>query len=325
MTTAITLALAVIAGTALYAWWAIGALAGGLNPLWIAIGVPIAFFAIPVVLSVIYFTVSWIFRSPRPEDVTLGPRGLVRLYLHEVLAVAGSIPRMIFYRSLMPDPPPARNDYPVLLLHGVLCNAGVWSPMARYLKARGVGPIYALSYGPPLASIETFALQAAAKIDAILAATGAKQVIIVAHSMGGLVSRTYIRRFGSDKVARLITIGTPHRGSLFAHAFPGRSLAQMRPRNAWLADLADDQPDGDATAAVPIVSLWSWHDSMVVPQRSSVLEGATNVALFGIGHNALLGDPLVFERVAAEIERAIEGRAPSPVATETADERIAAR
>jgi triacylglycerol esterase/lipase EstA (alpha/beta hydrolase family) len=192
----------------------------------------------------------------------------------------------------------------VLLLHGVLCNAGVLHPLKRYLAARGIGPLYALSYGPPLASIETFAEQTAAKIDAVLAATHARQVVIVAHSMGGLVARAYVRREGGAKVSRLITIGTPHRGSVLAHVFPGRSLSQLRPRNAWLTELGTSA----ATAGPPIVSLWSWHDSMVAPQTSSVLDDAENVALTGIGHNALLSDPEVFRRVAAEIERAAQGR-----------------
>ena len=45
-----------------------------------------------------------------------------------------------------------------------------------------------------------FADQVAAKIDAILAATGAARVAIVGHSMGGLVARAYLRRHGARKV-----------------------------------------------------------------------------------------------------------------------------
>ena len=219
---------------------------------------------------------------------------------------------MIGYRWLMRDPPPAPAGHAVLLLHGVLCNAGVLLPLRRHLDAQGLGQIYALSYGPPLASIETFAQQMAVKVDAIVATTGARRIAIVAHSMGGLVARAYLRRYGGGRISRLITIGTPHHGSVFAHFAFGRSLAEMRLRSEWITDL------GNAAAApgVPVVSLWSWHDSMVAPQTSSVLEGADNVALSGIGHNALLADPEVFRRVAAEIERAAQQRPPSPETTQ---------
>jgi pimeloyl-ACP methyl ester carboxylesterase len=304
--TALSLAGAVIGGAIAYFFWARAAVAAGWNALWFVAGVPIAFLAIPFLASALWFALSWRHRAPRPPHTRLGPAALPRIYVREALAIAGSVPRMIGYRWLMADPPATRADLPVLLLHGVMCNAGVWHPLKRQLAARGIGPLYALSYGPPLASIDVFAAQAAAKIDTIIEATGAAQVVIVAHSMGGLVARAYLRRWGGARVRRVITIGTPHGGSMLARGLPGRSLAQMRPGNAWLAGLGED-----AAAAGPrIVSLWSWHDSMVAPQTSSVLEHAENVALVGIAHNALLSHPEVFERVAAEIERAREVRSP---------------
>ena len=77
----------------------------------------------------------------------------------------------------------------------------------------------------------------------------------------------------------------------------GTSLGQLRPGNAWLAALNREALD----PALRFVSLWSWHDSMVAPQTSSELPGAVDVAMIGIGHNALLGDAEVFDRTYAEI------------------------
>ena len=160
-----------------------------------------------------------------------------------------------------------------------------------------------LREAPPLASIERFAGQLAAKIDAILARTGARDVALVTHSMGGLVFRAYLRRYGPAKVRQAIMIGAPHRGSVHARLFPGVSLSQLRPGNAWLAALnAEPLPPG-----LPIVSIWSWHDSMVAPQLSSRLEGARDVELCGIGHNALLTDPEVARLVALELRRQASG------------------
>jgi len=311
---AISLAFAVIGGAIAYIAWAARAVAGGANVLWFVVGAPVAALAIPALLSLLWFTLSWIFRAKRPLEGRIGIAALPRLVWRETLAIAGSVPRMIFYRWLMRDPDPAPAAVPVLLLHGVLCNAGVWQPAKRHLAARDIGPIYALSYGPPLASIDMFADQAAEKIDAILAATGSRQVVIVGHSMGGLVARAYLRRHGGARVRRLITVGTPHQGSMLAYIFPGVALSQLRPRNAWLAELGASE----ANAKTPIVSLWSWHDSMVAPQTSSVLARAENVALTGIGHNALLSDPEVLVRVAAEIERAVKDPSPLPGVTESA-------
>ncbi len=151
--------------------------------------------------------------------------------------------------------------------------------------------MYTLSYGPPLASVEAFADQVAVKVDAILRATGASRVAIVGHSMGGVVARAYLRRYGGTKIASVVTLGAPHHGSVHAWLFPGVCLRQLRPGNPWLAGL--NESEGTPSPA-RIVSLWSWHDSMVAPQTSSRLAGAENIELVGIGHNALLGDRRVY-------------------------------
>ena len=60
---------------------------------------------------------------------------------------------------------------------------------------------------------------------------------LVGHSMGGLVSRAYLRRYGSARVAGLVTLGTPHRGSMLAWVLGGESVSQLRPDCQWLAAL----------------------------------------------------------------------------------------
>jgi triacylglycerol esterase/lipase EstA (alpha/beta hydrolase family) len=207
---------------------------------------------------------------------------------------------MIGYRWLMPDPAPAPATLPVLLLHGVGCNAGVWIALRRYLDAHDLGPVYALSYGPPLAAIDAFAPQVTARIAQIAAATGAARVVLVGHSMGGLVARAYLRRYGGGQVARLVTLGTPHAGSMHAWMMAGSAMADMRPGSAFLTRL---NASPDHVHGVPVVSLWSWHDSMVTPQTSSRLSWAKNIVLAGVAHNALLNDPQVWRHVAEEIRK----------------------
>jgi triacylglycerol esterase/lipase EstA (alpha/beta hydrolase family) len=225
------------------------------------------------------------------------------LFGNEFVALARSVPRMILYRYLMLTPAPAPAKLPILLLHGVGCNAGVWTGFRRYFDSRGIGPVYALSYGPPLASIELFATEVGDRIAAILADTGASQVLLVAHSMGGLVARAYLRQYGGAKVRRLVTIGTPHHGSRHAWLMAGICLSQMRPGSGWLDGLNDDR---SGEGGVPAVSVWSWHDSMVTPQTSSRIDWGRNIAISGVAHNALLDDRNVWSLVAAEIVGAAE-------------------
>jgi len=296
MWTAVALALLHGAILGLCAVWAVGRIAAGAAVWPFAAALPLVVLALPLLFTAVSLSLSHAWGVERPPWTRLGPRARVRLFVDEFLTIAGNAVRMIGYRWLMRDPPARRAQLPILLVHGVLCNAGVWHPFARRLRERDAGPVYAISYGPPLASIDLFAQQLSRRIDAILAATQAPRVMIVAQSMGGLVVRACLRDGSGAKIARVVTIGSPHHGSRFAWLAPGECMAQMRPGNAWLAALG--APPADAP---PIVSLWSWHDSMVAPQTSSRIAFGANVEVSGVAHNALLRDPGVFERVLAEI------------------------
>lgn len=60
--------------------------------------------------------------------------------------------------------------------------------------------------------IENYALRLKEIVDAYKMRTGAEKIIIVSHSMGGLVSREYINLFGGSSVDKLILINTPNHG-----------------------------------------------------------------------------------------------------------------
>ena len=300
--TALSLLVLLAAGIAGYVSWAGHRIAVGDPAWWFVVLAPLAYLLPVLLLTSLWFTLSWIWRTPRPPGQRLGPPGAARLYFGEIGAIALSWPLMILHRLLIRDPPPASASRPVLLVHGVLVNDGVWFSLRRDLARRGIGPVYTINYGPPLADIEHFAAQLAVRIDAVCSITGAPKVALVGHSMGGLVSRAYLRRFGADRVAILTTIGTPHHGSMLAWSFVGLCLAQMRPGSSWLAGINADERE---PPPAPTVSIWSRHDSMVAPQKSAELGCAQNVALVGIGHNALLNDREVANQVAQAISRAV--------------------
>ena len=301
MWTAIVLGMLVVGGVAAYIGWAAHMVSRGADVWPFVVALPAVYLAVPFAFTCLWMLLGWWMRAERPDDVqlTLGER--LRLFANEFLALAQSAPKMIFYRVLMPDPAPAPAALPVLLLHGVGCNSGIWIGLRRHLEAHDLGPIYALSYGPPLASIEHFADQLADRIEDIRARTGAGQVVLVGHSMGGLVARAYLRKSGGARVRKLITLGTPHEGSRHAWLMSGKAVTEMRPRSEFLTGLNSGE---DLTMGVPVVSLWSWHDSMVTPQTSSRLDWADNIAIAGVAHNAMLNDREVWRRVAVEIEKA---------------------
>ena len=164
----------------------------------------------------------------------------------------------------------------VLMQHGYVNNGAVWFFTARVLEARGFR-VFTIDQ-PAFASIDVMGDRLAARIADVLAATGASQLTLVAHSMGGLICRAYLRRYGGEKVDQLITMGSPHHGTFHAHLASGPNGAQMRPGNAWLTTL------GETVVTVPFTSIYSLHDTIISPQDSSVMIEADNVALMAVGH-----------------------------------------
>jgi len=184
----------------------------------------------------------------------------------------------------------------VLLVHGYAGNRGQWWWLRRRLRARGFA-VATINLEPPLADIDCFAEQLHARIEVLLAEANVDRVALVAHSMGGLVSRAYLRRHGCGRVTTLITVASPHHGSVIACLGPGRDARQMEPDNDWIRQLGDQD-----SFAVPVVSIWGAIDEFVVPQDSSRLAGAQDVPFATHGHLSMLFSPAVLERLQAELD-----------------------
>jgi pimeloyl-ACP methyl ester carboxylesterase len=124
-------------------------------------------------------------------------------------------------------------------------------------------------------------------------------VILVGHSMGGLVLRAYLRRCGGSKVARIVTLGSPHQGTRLARLGLGRNAQQMRIGSPWLAALGLP----GAVPAARLGSIFSFHDNYVFPQQAcSTLEGAANVAIGGVSHLGMAFSPLMLGKLLEALE-----------------------
>lgn len=192
--------------------------------------------------------------------------------------------------------PPGRR--PVLLVHGYMCNRGLWWWLRRRLRVQGIA-VATVDLEPPLAGIDQFAEALHGRIEQLVAETGADRVDIVAHSMGGLAARAYLRRYGTGRVARLVTLGTPHRGTRLAYLGPGRNAREMQPDSPWLRLLDAAGPSPVRTACI-----WSTHDEIVAPQDSGRLAGAREFVVHGRGHLALAFSPAVAAIVVGELTAA---------------------
>ncbi len=162
----------------------------------------------------------------------------------------------------------------------------------------------------------------ASMVDDVLRATGAPKVDIVAHSMGGLVARSYMAfASGNTKVETLMLIASPHLGVPFAPVsslFVGESwmfahelteLDQGSPvarskftrcgagarKDSWPRMLLEAERDAPILAKVHCMSgtkdLLVGYDSAHHPQCSD------HLVLPNVDHSGLLRDPRATERV----------------------------
>jgi pimeloyl-ACP methyl ester carboxylesterase len=243
------------------------------------------------------FVMAAHFGSSTPPDFRLGPRARLRLLAEEfrasMLLSNWHMARASAATRIYPD-----SGYPpVLLLHGYGCNSGYWTHLTPLLDAARVSHA-TVDLEPVVASIDDYVPLVDQAVTSLCAASGAARIAIVAHSMGGLVARAWMRTHGRARVARVITLGTPHHGSALARFGLGENAAQMRPRGDWLRKLAASE---DAAGRALVTSIYTHHDNIVSPQTSSVLPGARNLAFGGIGHVALGSNPRVLAEVMREI------------------------
>jgi pimeloyl-ACP methyl ester carboxylesterase len=292
------LLVALALGSVAAAWW-LGR-RWGLG--WGAV-IPIAaalFFAVPAAMILMTFAIAWRHRTVPPPSLRIGPVAAIRCVLHEIFSyTAVYVFLQPFPRLVLPaESASAADGRPVVVLvHGYMCNAGGWAWLGRYLIARGHS-VHTVTLEPLFAQIEDYVTPLARRVSEVAGENG--RVILVGHSMGGLVCRAYARRFGGARLARIITLGTPHHGSALAPIGHGADAQDMRPTAEWLRGLAASKQGGSAAA---ITSIYSCHDNFVVPQDSSVLAGAKNVPLPGIGHLSLLFS----RRVAALVDAELRG------------------
>jgi predicted alpha/beta hydrolase family esterase len=199
----------------------------------------------------------------------------------------------------------------VLLVHGLIDNRSIFTVMRRSLRRRGFAQVCTWNYSPLLRDIAQGAADLGDHVERICAQTGHDRVHVVGHSLGGLIARHYVQRQGGGRrVESLVTLGTPHGGSVLAHLLPTPLVRQLRPDSPVLRELAEPAPDW----STPMTAVYSDLDQLVVPTRAGRCDHpdlrARNVLVRGVGHMTL-----PFHRgVVDEVAVTLAGRRPATVA-----------
>ncbi len=219
------------------------------------------------------------------------------------------------------DTPP-----PIVFMHGSGDTAALWTTTLWRFESNGWprARLHAVDMPYPLARDDDTKPQdgrssaaenrryLAAEVDKVLAATGAKQVVLIANSRGGNAVRDYIANGGGvAKVSHAILGGTPNHG-VWADAkrTPGNEFngagpflmglnnvltmngMEVTPGPKWMTIRSDNndkfaQPDG------------VWIGTKGTPTNVAfdgpALKGAENVVIAGIDHRETAYSPKAFE------------------------------
>jgi pimeloyl-ACP methyl ester carboxylesterase len=197
---------------------------------------------------------------------------------------------------------------PVILLHGFGTSSAVTAPLARYLRRELGRPVIRVPLGGRLpihlGDVRKSAARVLSEIEQRAAEAGFPYVDVVGHSLGGLVATYLLKALDRGRrVRRVITLGTPHRGTpaaLFGALVLGvfsRAIWQMIPGSPLLRELSRlPVPSGSEVVAVA-----SDADHLVpaVFARPQLMPRLRCAAVSGLGHVEFLTSPLAFRLVQA--------------------------
>ncbi len=259
---------------------------------------------LPVVLAVQFALATWHNRALGPVPMTWG--SVVGAWWVELKAAVRRFGWRQPWRwracadgwAGTQDAPTARRG--VLLVHGYLCNRGLWSDWHAPLVQRG-HPVVSVNLEPVFGPIDGYVDTLDQAVTRLTEATGLPP-LVVCHSMGGLAARAWLQAVpgARARVAHIITIGTPHQGTWLARWGVGANVRQMRQGGEWLQDLARSEPADIGR------QFTCWHsecDNIVFPLGTAVLPGAEARYLPGVGHVALVDHPDVLAHALALLQR----------------------
>ncbi len=182
---------------------------------------------------------------------------------------------------------------PVVLLPGIYEQWQFMRPVAELLHGLGhpVHVVTGLRWNTaPVA-------ESAAVVVAYLREHDLRDVLVVAHSKGGLIGKYAMLHeddqdvAGARRIARMIAIATPFGGSVYARLFLLRSIRAFSPGDRTVRMLGKQLEVNRR-----ITSIWGAFDPHI--PGGSRLEGATNVPLRTSGHFRIIGQRELLEAVA---------------------------
>lgn len=208
---------------------------------------------------------------------------------------------------------------PILFIHGLKHNQSGWAVGAYFLKqhsqrnaaAKSLGSSFYISYDKIFSNswdkmIDDFVAIVSGKVCEIRSKTGHDHIILVGHSLGGLIASRYAETHSDVK--HVITIGTPFKGSHIAtlikeqkekYGLEQRDIDnELTVGSDSLKQIYTEAHNSDCNGTIRYYNIRSTTDPLVPKYSTVVTKDPRRVfTLESTGHVGLLFMPKVWKKI----------------------------
>jgi triacylglycerol lipase len=191
---------------------------------------------------------------------------------------------------------------PILLIHGYLYNKGGWLFLRKRLLNACLGPVFTINLGYPFRSIEEYSQLIKAKAEQIAQITGRNDLILIGHSMGGIISSYYAAYLAPPgTVKHVITLGSPLKGTKMSIIGIGKCIRQIAFDNIFILQL---QKDVSKLNQTQFLCIGSQTDLFIIPQESALYSHpeAKKLVFPDMGHLQFLFSRRVADAIIAQLQ-----------------------
>ena len=190
---------------------------------------------------------------------------------------------------------------PIILIHGLWNTSSIFSSITPQLDNIGIeyfAPTLEHSYGM------TSILDLTDKLNELILEKYSleKEIDILGFSMGGIIARHWLQKFnGYKRTRRLISIGSPHIGTLMAQfipKYPLKGISEMKINSKFLRGLANNDFFLDDIECINFFTYW---DLMVFPGWWTNLNFGKKISVKVYKHRNLVRNKSVGRKIIDEI------------------------
>jgi len=187
----------------------------------------------------------------------------------------------------------------IILIHGIFGKSDHFWLMRRRFKSRSIPNVLTFRYESVSKSLDENCESLRDFLLRIKSKTGMSEVILVGHSLGGLIAHQYAVAFGkSGEVKAVVALGAPFRGTRLAVLAVTAKARSLAPSNPVFTDIISSRLENTR-----FISVYSRYDQFILPYTNSDHPGADeNREIELCGHTGFFFNKKVFRIILEWIE-----------------------